>query len=125
MSIMGFMALAIGYVQRFCLSLAITEMVEPTQRSTFHNVTVGTVCLVDQSLGNTIESKRVGNMVFFFFLKNEIKCVLCYSYIIIKTYLPLFVYQFVVVVLNNILDSELSDGFHGFHSDVCFCFFSV
>lgn len=48
LSSMGFMALALGYVHRFCLSLAITEMAEHSQKVTA-NSDMGTVCLADKS----------------------------------------------------------------------------
>lgn len=50
LSFMGFMALALGYVQRFCLSLAITEMAEHTQHTKIQRTySEGTVCLPDHS----------------------------------------------------------------------------
>lgn len=57
LSIMGFMALAIGYVQRFCLSLAITEMVEHKRVS--HNKHTGSVCPVEESFTNTTVFQKV------------------------------------------------------------------
>jgi hypothetical protein len=50
LSFMGFMALAIGYIQRFCLSLAITEMAEHAQHTTTEQTfSEGTVCKSDYS----------------------------------------------------------------------------
>lgn len=57
LSIMGFMALAIGYVQRFCLSLAITEMVEHKHVS--HSTHSGSVCPVDESVANSTIFQKV------------------------------------------------------------------
>lgn len=46
LSLMGFMALALGYVQRFCLSLAITEMAQQGIDLT-ENKRLGTICPID------------------------------------------------------------------------------
>ncbi|KAL4089088.1 hypothetical protein QTP88_024160 [Uroleucon formosanum] len=58
LSTMGFMALAIGYVQRFCLSLAITEMVEQTHHTVRQNAKFGTVCPSGNPFSNTTHFKR-------------------------------------------------------------------
>lgn len=58
LSFMGFMALAIGYVQRFCLSLAITEMAEHTHHiKTHQTISEGTVCPSDYSIHNSTTHK--------------------------------------------------------------------
>jgi len=59
LSMMGFMALAIGYVQRFCLSLAITEMAEQSHHTVRQNANLGTVCPGSRSFGNTTNFKKV------------------------------------------------------------------
>jgi len=56
---MGFMALALGYVQRFCLSLAITEMAEQKHHTVFQDANLGTVCPDERSFGNTTVFKKV------------------------------------------------------------------
>ncbi|XP_022173212.1 putative inorganic phosphate cotransporter isoform X1 [Myzus persicae] len=58
LSSMGFMALAIGYVQRFCLSLAITEMAEQSHHTVHQNANLGTVCPSSRSFGNTTHFKK-------------------------------------------------------------------
>ncbi|KAL5233845.1 hypothetical protein ACI65C_001255 [Semiaphis heraclei] len=55
---MGFMALAIGYVQRFCLSLAITEMAEQSHHRVHQNASLGTVCPGSRSFGNMTHFKK-------------------------------------------------------------------
>lgn len=59
LSSMGFMALALGYVHRFCLSLAITEMAEHSHK-VMVNSDMGTICLADISAyTNTTATHKV------------------------------------------------------------------
>lgn len=59
---MGFMALAIGYVQRFCLSLAITEMAG--SHHPLRNKTMGTECYNEHAFFNTtVTPKKVSTNI--------------------------------------------------------------
>lgn len=58
LSSMGFMALALGYVHRFCLSLAITEMAEHSHK-VMVNSDMGTVCLADKSAFTNTTTHKV------------------------------------------------------------------
>lgn len=61
------MALAIGYVHRFCLSLAITEMAEKAHSLNMtHRVNTGTECISNEIFDNTTLSKKVIFLFFFF-----------------------------------------------------------
>lgn len=63
LSTMGFMALALGYVQRFCLSLAITEMAEQRHHTVYQDANLGTVCPDERSFGNTTLFKKEMDLI--------------------------------------------------------------
>lgn len=69
LSLMGFMALALGYVQRFCLSLAITEMAEHSNKVSY-NASMGTICLAEPSVHSNLT--MFSNKVIIFVLEYKI-----------------------------------------------------
>jgi len=58
LSLMGFMALAMGYIQRFCISLAITEMAEQVRHTPLH-INSEVMCPIEETIGNATLSKKV------------------------------------------------------------------